>query len=179
MPRPLVISGLAAAAGLLVAACGSSASGTASGGAGHPGAVKSVVSVRQLLGIGTALVNSSGMTIYTPKMPVERSGNIKCTGGCLGFWLPVTPSSAHGAASGLPGRLGTLHRPGGGTQLTYNGRPLYTFRLDNAPGQAHGNGFHDSFNGTNFTWQVVTASGRAAAGGSSSPAPSYNYQAGY
>jgi hypothetical protein len=55
----------------------------------------------------------------------------------------------------------------------------YTFRLDTAAGQAHGNNFHDSFNGTNFTWQVVTASGKPAGAGSPAPAPSYSYQAGY
>ncbi len=44
--------------------------------------------------------------------------------------------------------------PDGKTQLTYNGKPLYTFRLDTAAGQAHGNDFTDSFNDTRFTWQV-------------------------
>jgi predicted lipoprotein with Yx(FWY)xxD motif len=178
MPRTLVISGLAAA-GLLVAACGSSASGASSPGGGHAGAANGVVSVRHLRSIGTALVNGSGLTIYTPKTPAEVKGRIKCTGPCLGFWIPVTASSARPVVRGLPGVLGKVHRPGGGTQVTYNGRPLYTFRLDTAPGQARGNGFHDSFNGTNFTWQVVTATGKAAAGGSPSPAPSYSYQTGY
>lgn len=179
------LSGLAGAA-VLIAACGSSGGNTASSGAGgnsgsngNVAAASATVSARQLSGIGTALVTSSGMTIYTPKTPAEVNGNIKCTGSCLSFWFPVTASSVHPAASGLPGRLGTLRRPDGKTQLTYNGRALYTFRLDTAAGQAHGNNFHDSFNGTNFTWQVVTASGKPAGAGSPAPAPSYSYQAGY
>ena len=44
---------------------------------------KGAVSTRQLTGIGTALVDSSGMTIYTPKQPDEAKDNIKSTGSCL------------------------------------------------------------------------------------------------
>lgn len=75
----------------------------------------------------------------------------------------VTASQASLTSSRLPGKLGTIHRPDGTTQLTYNGRPLYTFRLDTATGQTHGNNFSDSFNGTAFTWQVVTATASRAA----------------
>jgi len=179
------LAGLATAAAL-VAACGSSGGNTASSGAsqstsgnGTAASANATVSARQLSGIGTALVTRSGMTIYTPKTPAEMNGNIKCTGSCLSFWLPVTASSVKPDASGLPGKLGTIQLSDGKIQLTYNGRPLYTFRLDTAAGQAHGNNFHDSFNGTNFTWQVVTASGKPAGAGSPAPAPSYSYQAGY
>jgi predicted lipoprotein with Yx(FWY)xxD motif len=179
--RAGVLSGLSVAAAL-VAACGSSPGNAPSSGAdgnsGKSAAANAAVSARQLSGIGTALVNSSGMTIYTPKMPAEVNGNIKCTGSCLSFWFPVTASSASPAASGLPGKLGTVHLSDGKTQLTYNGRPLYTFRLDTAAGQAHGNNFTDRFNGTTFTWQVVAASGTAGAG-SPAPSPGYSYQPGY
>jgi predicted lipoprotein with Yx(FWY)xxD motif len=176
------VSGLAAAA-LLVAACGSpggSAAGAGSGNSGSAAAAKSAVSTRQLSGIGTALVTSSGMTIYTPKTPAEGSGKIKCTGSCLSFWFPVTAGSAHLASGGLPGQLGTIRRADDGkTQLTYNGKPLYTFRLDTAAGQAHGSNFTDMFSGTSFTWEVVTASGQAGGAGSPAPSPSYSYGSGY
>jgi len=186
--RGAVVSGLAAAA-LVVAACGSPGGNTSSGGgnAGSTGsggnagaAAAGTVSTRDLTGIGTALVTSSGMTIYTPKTPAESTGNIKCTGSCLSFWFPVTGSPADLGSSGLPGTIGTIHRPDDGkTQLTYNGKPLYTFRLDTAAGQAHGNNFTDSFSGTSFTWQVVVSHGTA--GGAASPAssPGYSYGNGY
>ena len=183
--RGAALSGLATAA-VLVAACGASGGYTGSSGApgnsganGHAAAANTAVSARQLTGIGTALVNGAGMTLYTPKVPAEVNGDIKCTGSCLSFWFPVTASPASLRSSGLPGKLGTVHRPGGKAQLTYNGRPLYTFRLDMAAGQAHGNDFSDSFNGTAFTWQVVTASGKPGGAGSPAPAPSYSRQAGY
>jgi predicted lipoprotein with Yx(FWY)xxD motif len=183
--RGTALSGLAAAA-VLVAACGSPVGSTASpgsggnsGSSGNTAAAKGAVSARQLSGIGAALVDSSGKTIYTPKTPEEADGTIKCTGSCLSFWFPVTASSANPGSGGLPGKLGTIHRPDGTTQLTYNGKPLYTFRLDTAAGQAHGNNFTDTFSGTSFTWEVVTASGEAGGAGSPAPSPSYSYQAGY
>jgi predicted lipoprotein with Yx(FWY)xxD motif len=169
------VSGLAAAA-LLAAACGSAGGSTASTGGGNSdsaGGAKGAVSTRQLSGIGTALVTSSGMTVYTPRTPAEASGNIHCTGSCLSFWFPVTASSAHRGASGLPGQLGTIRRADDGkTQLTYKGKPLYTFRLDTGAGQAHGSNFTDMFSGASFTWEVVTASGQAGGAGSPAPSPS-------
>jgi predicted lipoprotein with Yx(FWY)xxD motif len=174
--RGAALSGLAAMA-MLAAACGSS-SGNAASSASSPkvAAAKTAVSTRKLTGIGTVLVSSSGMTIYTPKTPVETASNIKCTGSCLSFWLPVTTSSAHPDSSGLPGKLAAIHLSGGTTQLTYNGRPLYTFRLDTAAGQAHGNNYTDSFNGTTFHWQAVTASGKPAGAGAPAPAASSSSQ---
>jgi predicted lipoprotein with Yx(FWY)xxD motif len=182
--RGAVVSGLAAAA-LVVAGCGSSGGSTAgsgsggAGGSGNAAAAGGVVSTRRLSGIGTALVNGLGMTIYTPATPAEANGKIACTGSCLSFWFPVTAGSGSPAASGLPGRLGTIRRPGGAAQLTYNGRPLYTFRLDKAAGQAHGSNFTDSFSGTSFTWEVVTASGQPGGAGSPAPSASYSYGSGY
>lgn len=178
--RSAALSGLAAAAAV-VAACSSAAGTTSSGNtaSGHTATGHAAVSARRLAGVGTVLVNSSGMTLYTPKIPAESSGHIKCTGPCVGFWIPVTASAAKSAASSLPGKLAMIHRPDGQSQLSYNGRPLYTFRLDTAPGQAHGNGFHDSFNGTNFTWQAVTTSGKPSGAGTSRPAGSYSHPSGY
>jgi predicted lipoprotein with Yx(FWY)xxD motif len=172
--RP-VIAGLAAAAAAgLVAACGSGgtsqAAGPASAGpasAGPPSAASAshgtVASIRKLPGVGSVLVDRSGMTVYSPQQ--EAQGKIECTGGCLGFWMPVKAargSALHGS-SGVTGTLGTIRRQDDGvTQLTYNGKPLYTFRLDNAPGQVHGNNFTDNFGGTSFTWHAITASGAIA-----------------
>jgi predicted lipoprotein with Yx(FWY)xxD motif len=183
MRRGAAICGLAAAAAL-VAACGSSGGNTGSGAnsgsnAGSGGAAGASVSARQLSGVGSVLVDKSGMTMYSVKSPSESGGNIKCTGSCTSFWFPVAASASPGA-SGLPGKLGSVSRPDGTKQLTYNGLPLYTFKLDTAPGQDHGNNYRDSFNGTNFTWQVVTASGKPA-GGAPAPANSggSNYGGGY
>jgi predicted lipoprotein with Yx(FWY)xxD motif len=100
-------------------------------------------------------------------------------GSCLGFWFPVSVGSGtplH-APQGVNGVLGTVHRADD-SQLTFNGRPLYTFRLDRAPGQLHGNNFSDSFGGRSFTWQVVAASGAASSSTQSAkPGGGYSYPA--
>ncbi len=110
------------------------------------------------------------LLLYTPEQ--EANGTIKCTGSCLSFWFPVTVANGgtpH-AGSGLTGKLGSIQRPDdGSSQVTYNGEPLYTFKLDSGPGQAHGNDFTDSFGGQSFLWHAATASGTAPA-----PAPSSN-----
>jgi predicted lipoprotein with Yx(FWY)xxD motif len=154
---------VAGAAAAVLAACGSSAST----GTGHQASAASgaVVSARHVSGVGTVLVNRAGKTVYSPVQ--EAHGKIMCTGSCLSFWFPVTVTSSASVTtpSGLGGTLGTIHRPDDGmTQLTYNGKPLYTFKLDQSPGQVHGNGFHDQFGNDSFTWHAITASGAPAAG---------------
>jgi hypothetical protein len=75
--------------------------------------------------------------------------------------------------------LGTIHRPDDGlTQLTYNGKPLYTFRLDQAAGQAHGNNFTDHFGSAAFTWHAVTASGASAGAAQPGDTGGYSTQGG-
>jgi predicted lipoprotein with Yx(FWY)xxD motif len=128
----------------------------------QPGAPHgTMVSARKLPGVGTVLVSRSGRTLYSPQQ--EAHGKIMCTGSCLSFWFPLSAGTgAARAPRGITGVLGTIHRPGGRTQLTYNGKPLYTFRLDLAPGQAHGNNFTDHFAGISFTWHAVTTNGSPA-----------------
>lgn len=176
-----VLPGLAAAAAAgLLAACGSAGSSAAGGGNAHPpgASPRVVVSDRKLPGVGTVLVNRSGKTLYTPQQ--ERHGKIMCTGGCLSFWLPVPAGAgaALRAPSGVTGALGTIHRPDGRTQLTYNGKPLYTFRLDLAPGQVHGNNFTDHFGGISFTWHAVTTNGSPAGTGQQGNGGGYANQGG-
>ena len=171
------LAGLAGVAAAVLAGCAGYAGST---GGGHPTAGTPAVMTRNLAGLGTVLVNNAGRTIYSPEQ--EAHGRILCTGGCLSFWVPVTVKSAAGlhTAGGVTGVLGTIHRRDDGlTQLTYNGRPLYTFQLDHAPGQAHGSNFSDSFGGTSFTWQAVTAGGAGGApAGGAAPSSGPGYQGG-
>lgn len=154
----------------LLAACGSGG-GTTSASSG------SVLATRQLNGVGTVLVDQSGKTVYTPDQ--EAGGTIHCTGSCLGFWFPVTVASAASPLpGGLGGKVGTVHRPDGKTQVTFDGKPLYTFRLDNAPGQAQGNNFDDSFDGTSFTWRAVSTAGARPGVGATTPGGSSGYGSG-
>jgi predicted lipoprotein with Yx(FWY)xxD motif len=140
-----------------------------------------MVSDRTVSGVGTVLTNQSGMTLYSPRQ--EAGGMIKCTASCLSFWFPATVGKGvtPRAASTVTGTLGTIQRPdGGGRQLTCDGKPLYTFKLDSAPGQVHGNDFSDHFGSQSFTWHAITTSGGAATSGqpASTPSSSYSYQGG-
>ena len=184
LARHPLVTGLAAAvlAGL-VAACGSGSGSTAAAGgaAGGPqqDADQLAVATRTVAGVGTVLTDQSGKTLYTSQQ--EARGVIKCTGSCLGFWFPVTvvKGVTPRAASTITGTLGSIQRSDDRTrQLTYNGQPLYTFRLDAAPGQTHGNNFTDQFGGQSFTWHAVTAGGGAATPGQSGSPAGNPYQSG-
>ena len=89
------------------------------------------------------------------------------------FWNPVSASStqAKTAAADLNLDLGVVKRPGGARQLTFDGKPLYSF-TEEGPGQLKGNGFVDDFHGTQFTWMAAAAGAEPASSmpsGSSSP----------
>jgi predicted lipoprotein with Yx(FWY)xxD motif len=179
-----LVTGLAAAAlaGLL-AACGSGGGSTAAAGgaadAQQKDAGQIAVSTRTVAGVGTVLIDQSGKTLYTSQQ--EARGVIKCTGSCRGFWFPVTvgKGATPRAASTVTGTLGSIQRSDDRTrQLTYNGQPLYTFRLDVAPGQTHGNDFTDQFGGQSFTWHAVTAAAGTATPGQPGSPSSNPYQGG-
>jgi predicted lipoprotein with Yx(FWY)xxD motif len=186
--RRIAISGFAAIAlAGLVAACGGAAGGGYGGqptqaGGGRQSAAAAhgpAVAAHKLPGVGMVLVDRTGKTVYSPEQ--EAHGKILCTGSCLGFWFPVAVAAGtqpH-ATAGLSGTFGTIRRTDDGvTQLTYNGRPLYTFRLDQGPGELHGNNFSDQFGGRSFTWQVVGANGSvASASQSAKPSGGYSYPA--
>jgi len=162
----------------LAAGCGS---GSASGSGGAAGATKaSPVQVAKNSKLGTnVLANGSGMTLYT--LSAETNGRFICTKTstipgtstpCLSFWIPLTVKSM-AAPSGPVSGLGTVNRPDTGTiQLTYHGRPLYTFAEDKSPGDASGNGFKDV-----GTWQAAVVGGQAASssGGSTGSSGPYGY----
>jgi len=125
-------------------------------GASSPGATQNAVGAEiiQVLNdpkLGQVLATSDGKTLYANT--VDSPDQLRCTASaCTGFWPPYTVKAGPTTSSELSGTLGTIIRPDGSTQLTYNGQPLYTFYLDKGPGDAKGNGFTD----LGGTWHVVT-----------------------
>ena len=81
------------------------------------------------------LANADGFTLYW--FAPDTSTRSTCFGSCAIYWPPVSGSPT--AGPGVTGKLGTVKRPGGGLQATYDGHPLYTYIGDRGPGQAHGN----------------------------------------
>lgn len=93
----------------------------------------------------TILVDARGMTLYRWTTDTgANKGKINCVGGCAAVWPPfVLPAAATNAVpgSGVTGTLTTLANPEGkGTQVLYNGWPLYFFAKDQAPGETTGQG---------------------------------------
>ena len=108
------------------------------------------------------LVDGTGHTLYDTT--AESAGHILCVGTCTSFWKPVaaTQQQAQRASSSLGQAFSVLSRPGGGTQLAFDGHPLYTFTQEGAH-QLSGNGFADQFQGTHFTWAAATVGGSTMA----------------
>jgi len=104
---------------------------------GSPVAAADVGSTLKTVQIGgvDVLANADGLTLYW--FAPDTSTSSKCFGSCAIYWPPVSGSPA--AGPGVTGKLGTIKRPGGGLQATYDGHPLYTYIGDRGPGQANGN----------------------------------------
>ncbi len=118
----------------------------------QPAAVADGKATLQARDIGGEMVltDAAGRTLYSfaPDSPTRST----CYGSCAAYWPPVT--GAPTAGPGITGKIGTIKRTGGTTQLTYDGHPLYTYIGDNAPGQDNGN----KINLNGGLWLVVPVS---------------------
>jgi predicted lipoprotein with Yx(FWY)xxD motif len=89
-------------------------------------------------------------TIYSFSADTATTSN--CVGQCALFWPPMLTSEPPVAGPGADSsKLGTIQRPDGSFQITYNGQPLYLFSHALDPTTA-GNGI-TAFGGT---FQVVS-----------------------
>ena len=123
---------------------------------GSPVAAADVGATLKTVTIGgvDVLANADGLTLYW--FAPDTSTSSKCFGSCAIYWPPVSGSPE--AGPGVTGKLGTIKRPGGGLQATYDGHPLYTYIGDRGPGQANGNDL--DLNGG--FWHDIRVSQRAA-----------------
>ena len=159
-PGARMIAGAQTAASVIIAAVGAVSVialvlfGVAVAGAGGaPAAVAGAGVTVKTAKIGgvTVLTNAHGLTLYwfAPDTPTTS----KCAGSCAAYWPPVTGDPK--AGPGVTGKLGTITRPGGAAQATYDGHPLYTYIGDSGPHQARGNNL--DLNGG--LWYEVRVSG--------------------
>lgn len=112
---------------------------------------------------GDYLTNGSGLALYAFSRDIPASANdeavINCRQTCLEIWTPLF-------TSGTP-RVGPQVRASqvGTTEftdrrvVTYNGVPVYTYLVDNEPGDTEGQGM-ESFNGR---WRLVRPNGKGVA----------------
>ncbi len=111
----------------------SGASGATTSARVAPRLVVSTLTTKQY---GTILQSTHTVYTLTPS-------RVACTSTCAHYWPAVLlPRGVTRAVAGRgvdAHRLGTIRRAGGRLQVTYNGRALYWFAFDTAPGQVHGN----------------------------------------
>jgi predicted lipoprotein with Yx(FWY)xxD motif len=174
--KPITLLGTAAViplAALAVAGCGSSGS-SATAAATQPKtttqpkpAAPATVRVATTR-LGKILVDSQGRTLYL--FTKDSGTKSACSGACATAWPLLRASGKATAGSGAKASLvGTT----AGSQVTYNGHPLYSFIKDTKPGDTNGEGV-TAFGGS---WFAVSAAGKQVSSkpskpkSSSSPAP--------
>jgi predicted lipoprotein with Yx(FWY)xxD motif len=142
------VAGLSLAALVLLGIAAAQAGGPASAPASS--GLKAALKTAKIGGV-TVLTNANGFTLYwfAPDTPTRST----CYGTCAGYWPPATGTPS--AGPGVTGKLATIKRSDGTTQITYNSHPLYTYVGDAAPGQAFGN----NLNLNGGLWHEVTLPG--------------------
>lgn len=112
---------------LLVAACGSDA------GVGEAGLVSTNTE------FGPVLTDGDGHSLYL--LITDRRGDPTCIEECTGLWAPAEFAEGLEVAAGIDAELvGSVTRPDGLVQLTFNDWPLYRYRGDAEPGDIEGHG---------------------------------------
>lgn len=144
------IAGAIVAASLL-AGCGGGYGGSAAMYNPNPSPSQSpgqqtVPLATQTLKGAPGFVNVHGFTLYVFDADLNAPGTSTCNGACAQNWPPLAAP-----AGALPAPYASIVRGDRITQLTYNGRPLYTFIADAHAGDTNGDGL-DAFGGI---WHIA------------------------
>ncbi|MGV8864585.1 MAG: hypothetical protein ACOH2O_11760 [Pseudomonas sp.] len=83
------------------------------------------------------MVDQKGMTLYT--FDKDADGKSMCNGSCAESWPPLM-APADGKAAG---EWTMIKRDDGKMQWAYDGKPLYTFKMDKKAGDMMGDGKMD------------------------------------
>ncbi len=80
---------------------------------------------------GAIIATKGHLALYTWKKEADKK--VHCVGACANTWPPLTV--AHGTmvakhVKGVMGTFGEIMRADGRTQVTLDGKPLYTFNGD-------------------------------------------------
>jgi predicted lipoprotein with Yx(FWY)xxD motif len=144
---------------------GSSSSGTSSGtssggmyggGTSSSGPASGAAKVMTAsTNLGTILVGQGGRTLYV--FDKDTANMSACSGACVAAWPVEVTSGAPTAGSSAvnASMLGSIKRPDGITQVTYNQHPLYYYSGDTGAGQQNGQGL----NAFGAKWFVIAPSG--------------------
>ena len=92
---------------------------------------------------GLALVGPDGMTLYTFDRDATPNKSACESAECAGTWPALTATGTPTAASGISGTLATFERADNSLQVSYNGKPLYSFAGDIRAGDTTGDGISE------------------------------------
>ena len=126
---------------------------------------RATVKVVQTSAYGKLLATSGGLTLY--HYTDETRGKVDCKGACAKLWPPLLvkagakPSVGRGLAAA---KVGTIKRPDGGIQVTYNGLGLYRYAPDTKAGDVKGQGLFKA-------WYVIAPSGKIVKRAAAAPPP--------
>ena len=106
------------------------------------------------------LTDAQRKTLYY--FTADSATQSACSSSCAQMWPPLlfAGSGAPGSSTALAGKL-SVQSDANGSQVEYNGHPLYTFSGDTAPGQTNGEGLFGK-------WFVATPNLPVQGGGSTS-----------
>src|SRR5262245_51152690 len=138
------------------------------GAAAKPATVKLVTAT----GYGKLLATSSGLTLY--HYTDEKRGKIDCKGACATLWPPLLVKAGAKPAAGAgvsAAKLGTIKRPDGGMQVTYNGLALYRYAPDTKAGQVKGQGVEHAWYLISPAGKIITRMAAPADPSASTPPP--------
>jgi predicted lipoprotein with Yx(FWY)xxD motif len=132
------------------------ATSTGTSASATPGSVVTVATKHAKGKLGTILAaGPKQRTVYL--FEGDKGKASSCTGACAKAWPPVTTSSAAIAGgSANAADVGTITRPDGTKQVTYNGHPLYYFARDGDMSDAYGQGVK----AFGSSWYVLAPSGK-------------------
>ena len=92
-------------------------------------AVRPPVVKQRATGFGTILARRDHKALYYWNVE-KRDFKVHCTGACAVAWPPLTVKTRAAVPrriAGIKGVFGTIRRPGGRLQVTWNRLPLYTY----------------------------------------------------
>ena len=85
--------------------------------------------------LGMILVSSRGRTLYAFTKDARDKDRCVTTAGCTGAWPVVSTKAQPRAGRGVKAsKLSSIKLGDGARQVTYNGRPLYTYVGDETAG---------------------------------------------
>jgi len=77
---------------------------------------------------GPILATPKKQALYYWNVEKRAGGRIRCTGACAKAWPPLYAKGAvPRKIRGIAGTFGTVRRPDGRRQVTYNGLAVYTY----------------------------------------------------